>query len=248
MTEETSHLKISIAHLYPELLNIYGDFGNVLTVKNRCEWRDIEVEITQINIGDTIDPEKFDLYFIGGGQDKQQIDVSRELQLQRTALHDAMNMDAVFLGICGGYQLFGNYYQPHNGSRLLGIGLLDAYTVAGNTRFIGNVTAKTEFTIPKTLVGFENHSGLTYLQGETKPLAMVEVGAGNNNEDKTEGARFKNVFGTYLHGSFLPKNPHFADYLIKLALEKRYKDNIELQKLNDELELQAHMALINKPY
>ena len=248
MIENPNNLKISIAHLYPDLLNIYGDFGNVLTVKNRCIWRNIKVEFTQINIGDEINPENYDFYFIGGGQDKQQIDVSRELQLRRTALHDSMNMGAVFLGICGGYQLFGNYYQPNNGSRLLGIGLLDAYTVAGDKRFIGNVTAKTEFTIPKTLVGFENHSGLTYLQGETKPLAMVEIGAGNNNEDKTEGARYKNVFGTYLHGSFLPKNPHFADYLIKLALEKRYNDNIELQKLNDELELQAHMALINKAY
>jgi len=241
-------LKLSLAHLYPDLLNIYGDFGNVLTIKNRCEWREIEVEITQINLGDKIDPEKFDIYFIGGGQDNQQIDVSRELQLQKDALYDAMNSDAVFLGICGGYQLFGNYYQPHNGSRLMGLGLLDSYTVAGNKRFIGNVTAKTEFTMPKTLVGFENHSGLTYLQGETKPLALVEIGAGNNNEDKTEGARFKNVFGTYLHGPFLPKNPHFADFLIKLALEKRYKDNIELQKLNDEAEFQAHISLINKAY
>lgn len=247
MIEETN-LKISLAHLYPELLNIYGDFGNILTVKNRCEWRNIEVEITQVNIGDEINPQEFDFYFIGGGQDKQQIDVSRELQLQKNALHDAMNAGAVFLGICGGYQLFGNYYQPNNGARLTGIGLLDAYTIAGDKRFIGNVTAKTEFTIPKTLVGFENHSGLTYLQGDTKPLALVEVGAGNNNKDKTEGARFKNVFGTYLHGSFLPKNPHFADFLIKLALEKRYKDTIELQKLNDELEFQTHMSLINKAY
>lgn len=241
-------LKISLAYLYPELLNIYGDYGNILTLKNRCEWRNIELEITRINVGDKIDPEKFDIYFIGGGQDKQQIEVSRELQSQRTDLHDAMNANAVFLGICGGYQLFGHYYQPHNGDRLLGIGLLDAYTIAGNKRFIGNVTAKTEFTIPKTLVGFENHSGLTYLQGETKPLAIVEIGAGNNNEDKTEGARFKNVFGTYLHGSFLPKNVHFADYLIKLALEKRYNETIELEKLDDELELNAHIALINKPY
>lgn len=247
MTDETN-LKLSIAHLYPEMLNIYGDYGNVLTVKNRCEWRNINVEVTSIKIGDKIDPDKFDFYFIGGGQDKQQVDVSRELQLQKQALHDAMDSGAVFLGICGGYQLFGQYYQPHNGDRLLGIELLNIYTVAGNKRFIGNVTAKTEYTMPKTLVGFENHSGLTYLQGETRPLAMVEVGAGNNNEDKTEGARFKNVFGTYLHGSFLPKNPHFADYLIKLALEKRYSDNIELQKLNDEIEIQAHMALINKPY
>ncbi len=247
MTEETK-LKLSLAYLFPELLNIYGDFGNVMTLQKRCEWRGIDFELTRINLGDEIDPEKFDFYFIGGGQDKQQIDVSTEMQRQKNAFHDAMDSSAVFLGICGGYQLFGSYYQPHNGARLLGLGLLDAYTVAGNKRFIGNVTAKTDFTIPKTLVGFENHSGLTYLKGETKPLAMVEVGAGNNNEDKTEGARFKNVFGTYLHGSFLPKNPHFADYLIKLALEKRYQDNIELQKLNDELELQTHISLLNKAY
>ena len=245
---ETANLKLSLAHLYPDLLNIYGDFGNVLTIKNRCEWRNIEVEITHINVGDVIDPEKFDFYFIGGGQDKQQIEVSRELQLRKESLHQAMDYNAVFLGICGGYQLFGHYYQPHNGNRLLGIGLLDAYTIAGNKRFIGNVTAKTDFVIPRTLVGFENHSGLTYLQGETKPLAMVETGAGNNNEDKTEGARFKNVFGTYLHGSFLPKNTHFADLLIKLALEKSYGESIELEKLDDELEFNAHMALINKPY
>jgi lipid II isoglutaminyl synthase (glutamine-hydrolysing) len=247
MTEETK-LKLSLAYLYPELLNIYGDFGNVLTIKNRCEWRGIEFELTKINLGDEIDSEKFDFYFIGGGQDKQQIDVSREMQRLKNSFHDAMNLDAVFLGICGGYQLFGSYYQPHNGARLLGLELLNAYTVAGNKRFIGNVTAKTEFTVPKTLVGFENHSGLTYLKGDTKPLAMVEIGAGNNNEDKSEGARFKNVFGTYLHGSFLPKNPHFADFLIRLALEKHYKDNIELVKLNDELELQTHISLLNKAY
>lgn len=245
--EETC-LKITLAHLYPELLNIYGDFGNVLTLQRRCQWRNIEIETININVGDDIDPEKFDIYFIGGGQDKQQIEVSRELQRQKDVLIKARDLNAVFLGICGGFQLFGHYYQPHNGPRLLGTGLLDAYTVAGNKRFIGNVTAKSEFVLPKTLVGFENHSGLTYLQGETKPLAYIEVGAGNNNEDKTEGARFKNVFGTYLHGSFLPKNPHFADLLIKLALEKKYNQIFELEKLNDDLELNAHMALINRPY
>lgn len=243
-----SELKLSIAHLYSKLLNIYGDFGNVLTLKKRCEWRGIEVELNCVEVGENIDPGKYDLYFIGGGQDKQQIEVAREMQLQKSPLIDAMNMNSVFLAICGGYQLLGHYYQPNNGDRLLGVGLLDAYTVAGNKRFIGNVTAKSEFVMPQTLVGFENHSGLTYLQGETKPMAIVEIGAGNNNQDKTEGARFKNVFGTYLHGSFLPKNPHFADYLIKLALEKRYKEPIELEKLDDTIELNAHMALINKPY
>ena len=125
---------------------------------------------------------------------------------------------------------------------------MDAYTVAGNKRFIGNVTAKTDFLNPPTLVGFENHSGLTYLQGETKPLATVTVGNGNNGKDKTEGGRYKNVFGTYLHGSFLPKNPHFADYMIKLALEKRYGEKIELKTLDDKLEIQTHNSLIGKAY
>ena len=125
---------------------------------------------------------------------------------------------------------------------------MDAYTVAGDKRFIGNVTARTDFLTPETLVGFENHSGLTYLEGETKPLARIETGNGNNGQDGFEGARYKNVFGTYLHGSFLPKNPHFADYLIELALKKRYGQNIELQELDDKIEKLTHNSLINKPY
>ena len=138
--------------------------------------------------------------------------------------------------------MFGHYYQPHNGEKLLGIGLLDAYTVAGSNRFIGNVTAKTEYSTPNTLVGFENHSGLTYLQGDTKPLATVVIGNGNNGQDKTEGARFKNVFGTYLHGSFLPKNVHFTDYLLELALGEK------IEPLDDNIEQEAHSNLVNKAY
>ena len=142
----------------------------------------------------------------------------------------------------------GQYYQPHDAKRLDGIGILDAYTVAGSTRFIGNVSAKMDYLTPNTLVGFENHSGLTYLNGETKPIAEVVVGNGNNGQDRTEGARSKNAFGTYLHGSFLPKNPHFADYLIKLALKKRYNDDIELELLDDTIELKAHESVLNKAY
>lgn len=125
---------------------------------------------------------------------------------------------------------------------------MDAYTVAGKKRFIGNVTVETDFLSPKTLVGFENHSGLTYIQGDTKPLGNVVVGNGNNSKDGFEGGRFKNVFGTYLHGSLLPKNPHFADYLISLALEKRYGEKIKLSNLDDFIEVQTHNSLINKPY
>lgn len=231
---------LRIAHLYPKLLNIYGDGGNVLTLKKRCEWRGIEVNIDEINVGDSI--VEHDIYFIGGGQDLQQIEVSKELQKHKEFLTAERDRGAVFLGICGGYQLMGHYYQPHEGDKLLGISLLDAYTVAGNKRFIGNVTAKTDYLTPDTLVGFENHSGLTYLQGETKPLGTMVVGNGNNGQDKTEGARFKNVFGTYMHGSFLPKNIHFADYMIELAIGEK------LAPLDDEIEMIAHNSLIEKAY
>ena len=243
---EEKHLKISIAHLYPKLLNLYGDIGNIITLKKRCEWRGIDVEFEEINIGNEI--KEHDIYFIGGGQDKQQEEVAAELYSHKEFLTEERDKNAVFLGICGGYQLFGHYYQPHDKEKLPGISLMDAYTVAGNKRFIGNVTATTDFLNPPTLVGFENHSGLTYLQGETKPLATVTVGNGNNGKDKTEGGRYKNVFGTYLHGSFLPKNPHFADYMIKLALEKRYGEKIELKTLDDKLEIQTHNSLIGKAY
>lgn len=243
---EEKNLKISIAHLYPKLLNLYGDIGNIITLKKRCEWRGITVEFEEINMSDQIGAH--DLYFIGGGQDKQQEDVAAELYKNKENLLAQRDKGAVFLGICGGYQLFGHYYQPHNKEKLKGISLLDAYTVAGNKRFIGNVTAKTDLVTPETLVGFENHSGLTYIQGDTKPLAFVTTGNGNNGKDKTEGAYFKNVFGTYLHGSFLPKNPHFADFLIELALEKRYGEKIKLSKLNDEIENMTHENLVGKAY
>lgn len=240
--------KLSLAHLYPKLLNIYGDLGNVITIKKRCQWRGIEIEVTNIDAGDEINPDKFDFYFIGGGQDMQQIMVSKELLKQKENLEKAAENNAVFLAICGGYQLLGQYYQPLDGERLDGIGLLDAYTVAGSARFIGNVSAKCDFLTPDYIVGFENHSGLTYLLEGTKPLATVEIGNGNNSKDKTEGARKNNVFGTYLHGSLLPKNPHFADYLITLALEKRYGKEITLSSLNDDIEYKTHDILVGKSY
>ena len=232
---------LRIGHLYPKLLNIYGDIGNIITMKKRCEWRGIEVVVDEINQGDSFLGEH-DFYFMGGGQDLQQIEVSKELQMQKDFLTSERDRGAVFLGICGGYQLLGHYYQPHQGNKLMGISLLDAYTIAGNKRFIGNVTVETDFVAPRTLVGFENHSGLTYLSGETKPIGSVIVGNGNNGADKTEGARYKNVFGTYLHGSFLPKNPQFTDYLLELALGEK------LPPLNDNIEETAHNRLIGKKY
>ena len=233
--------KLRIGHLYPKLLNIYGDKGNIITLQKRAEWRGIEVEVHEINSGDVWLGEH-DIYFIGGGQDAQQVEVSKELQRHKDFLTAERDRGAVFLGICGGYQLMGHYYQPHKGDKLMGISLLDAYTIAGNKRFIGNVTVGQAMPDNDILVGFENHSGLTYLQGDTKPIGKVIVGNGNNGEDKTEGARFKNVFGTYMHGSFLPKNPKFADYLLELALGEK------LEPLDDTIESNTHKALINKVY
>lgn len=243
---EKKNLKLSIGHLYPKHLNLYGDMGNITALSKRCEWRGIDIEYCGINPGEEI-PE-CDLYFIGGGQDKEQVSVANCLYKQKDFLLKQRDNGAVFLGICGGFQLFGHFYQPFEGEKLLGISLLDAYTIAGKKRFIGNVTARTDFLNPETLVGFENHSGLTYLQNETKPLAVIEIGNGNNGNDKSEGGRFMNVFGTYLHGSLLPKNPHFADYLISLALEKRYKEKFEPISLDDVIEFSAHKSVVGKTY
>ena len=240
------NLKISIAHMYPKMLNLYGDIGNIITLKKRCEWRGIEVEFDEINIGDI--PKSHDLYFIGGGQDKQQEEVAEELYKNKDFFFFFRDNGAVFLGIFGGYQMLGHYYLPHDKDKLNGVSLLDAYTVAGKKRFIGNVTVECDIEGIGSLVGFENHSGLTYIQGDTKPLGKLVVGNGNNGQDGFEGARYKNVFGTYLHGSLLPKNPKFADYLISLALEKRYGEKIELQKLDDTFETNTHNTLCGKAY
>lgn len=244
-----SELKISICHLYPDLLNIYGDMGNILAFKNRLEWRDIEVEVVEVKAGERVNYKKHDIYFIGGGQDQQQVMASLELQKNKDAIFKAaLDNNAVFLAICGGYQLLGHYYQPFEGDKLSGIGLLDVYTTAGETRFIGNVTASAKFLKKKTVVGFENHSGLTFLNDGAEPFLKVKVGHGNNGKDKSEGARNRNVFGTYLHGPLLPKNPELCDYLISLALKKKYDCDIPLLKLNDDIELFAHKDRVKAKY
>ncbi len=188
-------------------------------------------------IGETIDPDWADIYFIGGGQDKQQIAIADDLQNHADNLRQASESGAVILAVCGGYQLLGHYYKPHQGPELKGISLMDAYTVAGNRRMIGNVTV--QLPDNSTLVGFENHSGKTFLGEGLAPLGKIIKGNGNNGEDKFEGAHYKNIYGTYLHGSLLPKNPQFADQLISEALARRYGE-IKLDALDDHLELQAH--------
>ena len=234
---------LRIGHLYAHFLNIYGDRGNIITLTQRASWRDIESSVDSIGLGQEFSPDFYDLFFIGGGQDKQQQVIAEDLQRLAQTMHAAIHGGAVILSICGGYQLLGQYYRPHSGPELPGISLVDAWTVAGNRRMIGNaVIARSD---ERTLVGFENHSGRTYLGKSVAALGKVVTGNGNNGEDGLEGCCSTlgagYVYGTYLHGSLLPKNPHLADELISQALSRRYGP-LHLKPLDDSLEMAAHQA------
>ncbi len=234
-------LTLRIAHLYAHFLNIYGDRGNLITLLQRSAWRGIGVTVDPIGLNEDFDPAMFDIYFIGGGQDKQQQIIAADLNCRRKKLHEAVNGGSVILAVCGGYQLLGHYYRPASGDELAGISLIDAWTVAGSRRMIGNVVVRRPDG--STLVGFENHSGRTFLGKDVEPLGRVITGNGNNGDDHLEGTaqavgRGK-VFGTYLHGSLLPKNPIFADELIALGLARRH-NSVKLPPLDDALENEAH--------
>jgi len=240
--------KIRIGYLYGSLMNLYGDRGNILTIVKRCQWREITAEVKAIEVGDRVQPGDFDLYFFGGGQDQSQDAVSEDLRRGTgKALVSEVERGVPLLSICGGYQLLGRYYQPHEGPRIPGVGLFDAYTVAGDKRLVGNLSLVLEQELakeigaPPTLIGFENHSGKTYLGSGVKPLGIVLQGNGNNGEDGTEGAVYKSAIGCYLHGSLLPKNPHLADWLIKKALQASKQDS-ELPNLHNDIEMNAHRA------
>lgn len=241
-------MKLTIGFLYGDLMNIYGDTGNIITLKKRCEWRGIDVEVKNITIGskDT----KADIYFFGGGQDQQQSTVAKDLAQKGQSIKEAVEKGVPLLSICGGYQLLGEYYQPFDGAKLPGVGIFPAYTVASNDRMIGNIVVQTQSTnsqLPATkLVGFENHSGKTYLKEGGVPLGKVIKGFGNNGEDKSEGCVYKNAIGCYMHGSLLPKNPELADWLIQKALEIKYGEEVELKKLDDSLEQKVHGSIISR--
>jgi CobQ-like glutamine amidotransferase family enzyme len=231
---------LRICHLYGDLMAIYGDRGNILTLTRRCEWRGIDVSVETVTAGDTLDPERYDVYFFGGGQDAQQDIVAEDLRGRNgEAVRAAVKNGAAMLSVCGGYQLLGHFYRPHEGPELPGLGVLDVHTVAGPTRYIGNVLAEGD----DLLVGFENHSGRTYLGPGARPLARVVIGAGNNGEDKTEGAVQGKVIGTYLHGSLLPKNPWLADRVITWGLERRH-GKTALEPLDDSYETRARESAI----
>ena len=219
----TSRLTLTLGHLYPDQLNLYGDRGNILTLRQRCQRRGIELRVVGLGIGDALAPDEYDMLFIGGGQDKEQAPVAQDVfEMKGIGLWAAIEDDMPVLAVCGGYQLLAHYYRPASGPDMRGLGVFDAWTIHKGPRAprcIGNVAIRWNGS---TLVGFENHGGRTYL-GTAKPLGKVLKGYGNNAEDRTEGAVYRNAYGTYLHGSLLPKNPHFADHLIELALRRTYR-------------------------
>lgn len=240
------HMKLNITWLYPREMSTYGDRGNILTLVKRCQWRGIEVEVKEKGLQEHLAESSTDLYFFGGGQDVAQTLVAEDLKEKKSFLTEEAQSEKVFLGICGGYQLFGLYYRDSSGNEIQGLSILDVATRALGKRMMGNIVIEADF-LKEKLVGFENHSGETRLGQNAKPLGKVLVGCGNNGKDKTEGAVQNNVFGCYLHGPVLPKNPAFADYLIKLALKKRYGE-VELKFLNDMAEIQAHEVAIQRAY
>jgi CobQ-like glutamine amidotransferase family enzyme len=237
---------LRICHLYPDLLNLYGDRGNVIVLVNRARWRGLQVVVTEATLGTAIGADDADLYFIGGGEDRQQrIAVSDLLRLKRGPLEEAARAGAVVLAVCGGYQLVGRFYRPAEGEELPGLGLLDIWTEhagPGTARLIGNLVIQPDGDEPP-MVGFENHGGRTYLGPAAKPLGRVVSGFGNNGRDGWEGAVAGHVYGTYLHGPLLPKNPAFADRLIREALSRRYPGT-ELVALPDVLEGRARAAVL----
>jgi CobQ-like glutamine amidotransferase family enzyme len=235
-------LRIRVAHLYPDVMNIYGDRGNVIALQYRCRARGIDCEVVDVTIGDAFDPAQFDLVLVGGGQDREQQRISGDLVEKGPALRDAVEDGLPVLAVCGGFQLFGHRYVDHEGGMLPGIGVFNMETRHPGPRAdrcIGDVVISTPIG---EVVGFENHGGRTYLGPGAEPFGIVTLGFGNNAGDKTEGARYRNAIGTYLHGSVLPKNPALADELIRLALERRYGREIELQPLDDAMESHAHTA------
>lgn len=246
-------MKLTIGYFYPELLNLYGDRGNIFCLAKRCQWRGIEARVEEVGVltpTSQLTDQMVDLLFMGGGPDRSQVRVARDLKKKGPWLRNYIEQGGVGLFICGAYQLMGHYYQDADGRRLEGLGIFDLATRhfgKDKPRCIGNIVVGLSISsslTPAALVGFENHGGRTYLGKKAQPLGRVVKGFGNNGEDKTEGAVYKSAFGTYLHGPLLPKNPHFADYLISLALKGRYGEEVKLEPLNDTLEWQAHKAAL----
>jgi CobQ-like glutamine amidotransferase family enzyme len=239
---------LRVAHLYPRLMNIYGDRGNIMCLQHRCAARGIGFELVELGVGDRFDPDAHDLVFAGGAQDREQRTVAGDLlNTKAAALRDAVQSGTALLAVCGAYQLFGLYYRDGTGAELPGAGIFDLHTEhpgEGARRCIGNIVIEWEAPHGRqTVVGFENHGGRTHLGPNARALGRVRSGHGNNGEDGFEGAVYRNAIGTYMHGSLLPKNPVLADHVLALALERRYP-GIALAPIDDRAEQRAHAAAL----
>ncbi|NPV70614.1 MAG: glutamine amidotransferase [Firmicutes bacterium] len=238
--------RLTICHLYPELMNLYGDRGNVIALTRRVSWHGIEPVVEQVSLGN-MDSGQYDIIFMGGGQDREQKQICVDFKnVKGGPLADAVESGVPFLAVCGGYQLLGKYYKTGGGEVLEGIGVLDVWTEAGARRMIGNAVVESDLGgAPRTVVGFENHSGRTFLGGKVRPFGRVLSGYGNNGQDGFEGAVYVNTVGTYLHGSLLPKNPWLTDWFISRAVERRYGETLSVF-LDDTIEELAHQAAIKR--
>ena len=235
-------MNIRVGHLYPDYLNIYADRGNIAVLARRAAWRGYEVEVRSVSVGEVVRPGEHDLLYVGGGQDREQALVAEDLAAKGQGVQEAVAGGAALLAVCGGYQLLGRSYRDLQGLDLPGIGLFPLETVAGERRMIGDVLLECELEpgVRRTLAGFENHAGRTFLDDGAEPLGRVVAGFGNDGESGWEGCRIGRAVGTYLHGPLLPRNPWFADWLLAQALGHRLGAPPDLEPLPDDLERQAH--------
>jgi lipid II isoglutaminyl synthase (glutamine-hydrolysing) len=235
-------MKVVIGHLYPDYLNIYADRGNIAVFERRAAWRGIELEVEEVGPGDEVRPGAHDLLYIGGGQDREQALIAPDLAAKGESVKAAVETGAALLAVCGGYQLLGRFYRDRSGAELPGVGLFPLHTVAGERRMIGDVLLECELEpgARRTLAGFENHAGRTYLDQGAEPLGRVVAGFGNDGESGFEGCRVGRALGTYLHGPLLPRNPWLADWLLAQALAHRLGEAPALEDLSDGLEAEAH--------
>ena len=251
-------MRLVLGYLYPSVMSQYGDLGNVLAIRQRCEWRGIDVEVDELEVGDRVSPDRVDLLLVGGGADAHQRHICEDLlRVKGDGIRQAVDEGMPAFAVCAGYQLWGHSYRTATGDDLPGLGIFDAHTVhraaqtgtkldtitrAGSVRAVGNLVVAWG---DKVLVGFENHGGRTYLHDNAQPLGRIVVGGGNNSEDGWEGCVRNNAIGTYMHGPAFPKNPALADHLIHAALSRRYGD-ISLEPLDDRAETQARQRALEQ--
>ena len=245
---QTSNYRLNIVHLYPDLLNLYGDRGNIQCLRMRCKWRGIDAQVTECNLEDHLSLASADIVLLGGGSDREQQIVCTRLQQVRPELRDYVEDGGTLIAICGGYQLLGHYYDTPEG-RMKGLSLVDLYTEQGSPRLISNIVLRNDSlpeSLPYEIVGFENHGGRTYI-GNNMPFGKVLYGHGNNGKDACEGVLYRNVIGTYLHGPLLPKNPHVCDLLLQRALDRKYGVSLaSFPALDDSLEMAANRAVVTR--